>query len=88
MGTRQEMRQKSSNWARIGLTSVQASGTKERIEKDIVMLVERAACSRSCGVSWRGRLWPDWELSLDLTPVPKARKAACKWEGNMIRFVF
>lgn len=36
------------------------------------------------GVSWRGRLRPDWECSVDLTPAPRAHKQ----EGNMIRFVF
>lgn len=52
------------------------------------MLVERPACFRSGGVSWLGMLWPDWESSLDLTPRPQACEAACKQEGNMIRFVF
>lgn len=35
-------------------------GAKERLEKGYyLMFVERPVCSRSYGVSWRGRLWPD-----------------------------
>ena len=58
----------------------------ERWEKECYpMLLERPACLR---VSWLGMLWPDWESSLDLTSRPQACEAACKQEGNMIRFVF
>lgn len=74
------------SWAYLG---ARPQGPKERLEKGYCLIfVKRPTCSRSCGVSWRGRLCPDGELSLDLTPRPQACKAACKWEGNMIRFVF
>lgn len=64
-------------------------GPKERIERGIVMLVERAACSRAVGYAGEVGCGLTGNLTwTSLQCMPKARKAAYKWEGNMIRFIF
>lgn len=44
-------------------------GPQKRLEEGFYsMVVGRPTCSGNSGLSWRGRLQPDWECSLDLTP--------------------